>query len=277
MSRSRHFWKMHGLGNDFVVFDAVNDALSLDAGQIRRLADRRRGVGCDQVLVLARASVMDADFDYRVFNADGGEVSQCGNGARCVARLAIERGHIDPGPVRLATLSGILEAMPEGDQFRVDMGYAAFEPAALPAELPADDEVHVLEVDGRTVEFRIVALGNPHAVIRVDDVETAPVAELGPALEQHPAFPQGVNVGFLEPVDSGRARLRVWERGAGETLACGSGACAALAVGHRAGWLDSRATIGLQGGELVISFDSEARRLFMTGPATYVFEGRIEP
>lgn len=273
----RAFWKMHGLGNDFVVFDAVDAPLELTPEQVRRLAHRREGIGCDQVLVLGPSAQADADFDYRVFNADGSEVGQCGNGARCVTRLAIERGHIRPGPVRLATLGGILTGEPEGDAIAVDMGRPRFEPASLPAHLDQETTVHSLDTSLGPVEFHAVSMGNPHIVIRVADVANAPVGELGPELERHAAFPEGVNVGFLEPTGTDSGRLRVWERGAGETRACGSGACAAAAVGYRAGWFGPRVSLRLQRGQLVIFFDEEARRLRMVGPASHVFEGWIRP
>lgn len=273
----RAFWKMHGLGNDFVVFDATDAPLDLNPGQVRRLAHRREGIGCDQVLVLAPATRPDADFDYRVFNADGGEVGQCGNGARCVTRLAIDRGHIASGPVRLATTGGILTAEPAGEDITVDMGRPSFAPASLPAELDPHETVHALDSSRGPVRFRAVSLGNPHIVIRVDDVAAAPVRELGAELERHPAFPEGVNVGFVQVGGAESGRLRVWERGAGETRACGSGACAAVAVGRRAGWFGPRVELGLQGGSLVIFFPEEAQGVRMTGPARHVFEGWIRP
>lgn len=273
---ARDFWKMQGLGNDFVVFDAVHEPLTLDAGTVRRLADRRFGIGCDQVLVLESPVAPGTDFFYRIFNADGGEVAQCGNGARCVARLAIDAGHIAPGPVHLGTTRGVMVAEPaDGGRIRVDMGVPDFSPAALPADFSESENPVNLPVGEGSLALHLVALGNPHAVIRVEDAETAMVERLGQALENHPAFPERVNVGFLQVQAPDRARLRVWERGAGETLACGSGACAAVAAGRRAGWFDERVTMGLQGGDLMISFEGDGRPLWMQGPAEYVFRGSI--
>ena len=273
---ARSFVKMQGLGNDFVVFDATTEPLSLSPEQVRRIAHRRYGIGCDQVLLLEAPRGADSDFFYRIFNADGGEVSQCGNGARCVARLAMDKGLIPPGPVRLATAEGLMVAEPaEGQQLRVNMGVPDFTPAALPADFPADENPVSLDLDGEQLSLQLVSMGNPHAVIRVEDVDAAPVRQLGPRLEQHPAFPERVNVGFLQVQGPAAGRLRVWERGAGETMACGSGACAAMAVGRRAGWFDSKVKISLQGGNLVISFESDGGPLWMQGPAEYAFTGSI--
>ncbi|MEA5444979.1 diaminopimelate epimerase [Gammaproteobacteria bacterium AB-CW1] len=274
---ARDFFKMQGLGNDFVVFDAVARPVSLSSEQVRRIAHRRLGVGCDQILVLAAPRDRDSDFFYQVFNADGSEVSQCGNGARCVARLAVDAGHAADGPIRLGTRGGVMIAELAGEAgVKVNMGRPDFRPGSLPARFdqPAPGPV-TLELDEQLVTLHLVSMGNPHAVIRVEDVERAPVSELGPRIENHPAFPERVNVGFLEVRGRDRARLRVWERGAGETLACGSGACAAMAAGRRAGWFDERVDMGLQGGNLVISFEGDGRPLWMQGPAEYVFKGSI--
>jgi len=268
------FFKMQGLGNDFVVVDAVAEPVTLSAEQVRQIADRRHGVGCDQLLLLEAARDDDSDFYYRVFNADGSEVAQCGNGARCVARLAMDQGHIPPGPVRLRTQNGLLRAEPADDnQIRVDMGCPDFSPEALPSRF-ADNPV-ILEMGEHAPMLHLVSMGNPHAVIRVESVDAAPVSLLGPAIENHADFPQRVNVGFMAVQAPDAIRLRVWERGAGETLACGSGACAAVAAGRRAGWLQSKVRVGLQGGELVISFEEEGRPLWMQGPAEYAFTGNI--
>ncbi|MDQ2069851.1 diaminopimelate epimerase [Natronospira bacteriovora] len=275
-ANGRPFVKMQGLGNDFVVFDAVDEPLHLEPAQVRRLADRRFGIGCDQLLLLEAPRDGDSDFHYRVFNADGGEVSQCGNGARCVARLAVDSGRIAPGPVRLATRDGLMVAeVAAGGDIRVNMGVPRFSPKDLPARFPDARNPVSLPLAEGSLDLHLVSMGNPHAVIRVENVDEALVETLGRALETHPAFPERVNVGFLEVLDTAHARLRVWERGAGETLACGSGACAAMAAGRRAGWFGPEVKMGLQGGNLVISFESDGGPLWMQGPAEYVFRGSI--
>ncbi|MCP1728120.1 diaminopimelate epimerase [Natronospira proteinivora] len=268
------FFKMQGLGNDFVVIDAVKTPVTLSAEQVRHIAHRRYGVGCDQLLILEAARDEESDFYYRVYNADGGEVAQCGNGARCVARLAMDQGHIETGPVRLRTRTGLMRAEPaEGGQIRVDMGLPRFQPVDLPAKL--DDNPAIIQIEDRAPMLHLVDMGNPHAVIRVDSVLDAPVDSLGPALEHHAAFPEGVNVGFMVVDNPEKVSLRVWERGVGETLACGSGACAAVAAGRVAGWLESSVKVRLQGGELMISFEGDGRPLWMQGPAEYAFTGSI--
>ncbi len=281
------FTKMHGLGNDFVLIDAVRKPVTLSPGQIRRLAHRHFGVGCDQVLVVEPAVREGTDFRYRIFNADGGEAGACGNGARCFARFVHARGLSDKRTLVLDTLGGLVRTtlLPDG-QVEVDMGVPRFEPAEIPFHAPAAATTHILEIvvpaagqaDIERVEISALALGNPHAVLIVDDVETAPVARLGPLIEGHERFPQGVNVGFLQVVDPGRGRLRVHERGSGETLACGSGACAAVVAGVRRGLFRRGApvTIALRGGELRITWPGEGHSVMMTGPATFVFEGNIE-
>lgn len=271
------FTKMQGLGNDFVVIDAVSRPVVLTAAQLRRLADRHLGVGCDQVLLVEPAPGPGIDFGYRIFNADGGEVGQCGNGARCLARFLRESGLSDRDRVRVGTASRVMELRIEADgQVSVDMGEPVFDPARIPLAVDAEAERYALEVDGETLSFGAVSMGNPHMLIEVADAGAAPVARLGPRLESHPLFPERVNVGFAQRLAPDRLRLRVYERGVGETRACGSGACAAVAVGRRQGWLDERVTVALTGGELVIHWHGPGTSLWMTGPAATVFQGRID-
>ena len=272
------FSKMHGLGNDFVVIDGVRQQVTLDAATVRRLADRHTGIGCDQLLLVEPPPDASVDFRYRIFNADGGEVEQCGNGARCFARFVHDQGLCDKTALRVATRAGVLELRQEADgQVTVDMGVPEFEPARIPFTAAARATTYRLDTELGEVSFGAVALGNPHAVLQVDDPDQAPVATLGPLLESHPDFPRRVNVGFLGVVDRGHVRLRVFERGVGETQACGSGACAAVVVGRQQGLLDARVAVDLAGGRLVISWLGEGEPVLMTGPATHVFEGEIEP
>lgn len=273
-----HFTKMHGTGNDFVVIDAVSRPVSLTPAQLRRLADRHTGIGCDQVLMIEPASQPGVDFRYRIFNADGGEVEQCGNGARCFARFVRDRGLTDKDRMTVKTLGGLigLSIRPDG-QVTVDMGAPCFDPAAVPFQAPAEALTYELQTrDHRRVRLSALSMGNPHAVLIVDDVAAAPVADLGAEIGRHPRFPQGANVGFMQIVDRGRIKLRVYERGVGETLACGSGACAAVAAGRRLGRLDDRAAVTLPGGTLTIQWEGDGRPVCLTGPAAYVFEGRID-
>ncbi|MFP5506566.1 MAG: diaminopimelate epimerase [Gammaproteobacteria bacterium] len=271
------FTKMHGLGNDFVVIDGVRQPVALTPEQVRFLADRRRGVGCDQVLIVEPPQSAGVDFRYRIFNADGGEVGQCGNGARCFARFVVDAGLSDKTRIPVETASGRMELVLLDDgQVTVNMGVPRLEPAEIPFQAPARAEHYALDVDGRQVDIGAVSLGNPHAVLRVPDVSGAPVAELGPRIEHHPRFPERVNVGFMQVVARDHIRLRVFERGAGETDACGSGACAAAAVGQLQGLLDNVVRVSLPGGDLVISWAGAGHPLYMTGPATRVFEGQIE-
>jgi diaminopimelate epimerase len=271
------FTKMHGLGNDFVVFDAINQSLALTLAQVRFLSDRRFGIGCDQLLLVERAQQQGVDFRYRIFNADGSEVQQCGNGARCFARFVRDKGLTDKDAIVVETASGIITLHIEADgQVRVNMGKPNFSPASLPFLAEAEQQVYVLELGEETLSIGAVSMGNPHAVLQVEDVERAPVQELGPRLESHPRFPERVNVGFMQVLDSGAIRLRVYERGAAETLACGTGACAAVAVGRRWGLLGDDVRVSLPGGELAIRWAGEGEDLWMIGPATSVFEGTIE-
>ncbi|NBC95010.1 MAG: diaminopimelate epimerase [Deinococcus-Thermus bacterium] len=269
------FTKMHGLGNDFVVIDGVQARVELAADEVRRVADRRTGVGCDQVLVIEPARD-GADFGYRIFNADGGEVEQCGNGARCVARFVREHGLSTADEVRFATRGGTIRTRQLADgRVAVDMGVPRFDPASIPFVADGEADRYELDVDGRVWRLGAVSMGNPHAVLMVDDVEQAPVTTLGPAIEHHPRFPQRANVGFVQAGDRRHIRLRVWERGVGETMACGTGACAAVAVGRRQGLLDESVTVDLAGGALVIDWAGGDNPLWMTGPATTVFEGTL--
>lgn len=270
------FTKMQGAGNDFVVLDCTREPFSLDPSQLRKLADRHFGVGCDQVLAVEPARDPQADFRYRIFNADGGEVEQCGNGARCFARFVLDKRLTVKRRIRVETKSGIIEldVRPDG-QIRVDMGAPRLAPAQIPFQAEAEALSYPVEVDGQQVELAAVSMGNPHAVLRVDSVASAPVHELGPKLEHHPRFPQRVNVGFLQVVDRQHAKLRVWERGAGETQACGTGACAAAVAAIRQGWMDSPVQIELPGGRLSIEWAGLGQPVMMTGPAVRVYEGQV--
>ena len=274
------FTKMQGAGNDFVVIDATREPMRLSRGQLRWLADRHFGVGCDQVLVVEPPREPGTDFHYRIFNADGGEVQQCGNGARCFVRFVHGHGLTDKREVRVGTAAGVIvpRLEPDGD-VTVNMGPPVLEPARIPFVAPAQAAVYPLDVHGTTREIGAVSMGNPHAVLRVDDVDTAPVATWGPQIERHPRFPRRVNAGFLQVVSRSAVRLRVYERGAGETLACGTGACAAVVAGIRQGWLDERVDVHTRGGVLTIEWQASAgidQPVFMTGPATRVFEGTID-
>jgi diaminopimelate epimerase len=271
------FTKMQGAGNDFVVFDGVRHSVNLTPSQCRAIADRHFGVGCDQILLVEPPTWPDADFRYRIFNADGGEVQQCGNGARCFVRFVHEKGLTPKREIRVETASGIIVPKLEADgRVTVDMGPPRFEPAGIPFDAPERRTTYPLEVAGRTLEISALSMGNPHAVWLVDDVDTAPVAELGPLIERHPRFPERVNAGFLQVVSRGEVRLRVFERGSGETLACGTGACAAAVAGMTRGLLDAAVTVHTRGGDLTIRWAGEGQSVFLTGPAVTVFEGEID-
>lgn len=271
------FTKMHGTGNDFVVIDATRARFAPSAGLLRRLTDRRFGVGCDQVLVVEAPSQPDVDFDYRIFNADGSEVGQCGNGSRCLARFVAEQGLSDKRTLRVRTRTALLELQRRDDgQVTVNMGAPRFAPREIPFSAPERETRYVREIDGQRIEFGAVSMGNPHLVMRVPDVDTAPVGTLGPRLEPHPEFPERVNVGFVQVVTRDRVRLRVFERGAGETLACGSGACAAVVVARQWNLVDPRVTVEVRGGELIIEWAGEGQPVLMTGPAETVFKGELE-
>ena len=270
------FTKMHGLGNDFVVLDLITQSVRLDASLIRFLADRHRGIGCDQVLVVEPPTDPDMDFLYRIYNQDGSEAQQCGNGARCVAKFIRDRRLSAKRRLRVQTLGGpISMSCGKGNVVTVSMGIPRIAPQEIPFTAARQATVYTLQACGQPVEISAVSMGNPHAVLVVDEVETAPVATLGPVLEQHPDFPERTNVGFMQVLDRGEVRLRVFERGAGETMACGSGACAAVVAGRIRGLLDERVRVHLPGGFLQIEWRGEGDPLMMTGPATTVFEGQI--
>lgn len=270
------FTKMHGLGNDFVVIDAITQPLRMTPELARRLADRHLGIGCDQILVVEAPARPDTDFQYLIFNADGSEVSQCGNGARCLAKFVRDRRLTGKTELRVQTHSSTLDlSVTKTGGVAVVMGVPELEPARIPFVADARATLYPLEVDGETLAVAALAIGNPHLVLQVADVAAAPVATLGPKLERHPRFPARVNAGFMEVVARDHIRLRVYERGAGETRACGSGACAAVAAGVLQGLLDSAVTVDLPGGSLHIDWPGPGQPLTMTGPATTVFQGRI--
>jgi len=274
MTRRLRFTKMQGLGNDFVVLDGVREKIELDPAQIRRLADRHFGVGCDQVLLVEKPTRPGVDFRYRIFNADGEEVEQCGNGARCFVHFVRARGLTDKRALRVETAGGIIEPELAADgEVTVDMGIPVFRPADIPFVGGSGAPAEPLDVDGTTVMITALSMGNPHAVQVVGDVDTAPVTTQGPRIETHPRFPRRVNAGYMQVVDRANIRLRVWERGAGETLACGTGACAAVVAGIRRGLLDSSVRVVTRGGVLTIAWGGEALPVRMTGPAEAVFEG----
>jgi len=271
------FTKMHGLGNDFVVFDAIRQRVELSPAQIRRLADRHFGIGCDQVLLVEPPTRREADFRYRIFNADGGEVAQCGNGARCFVRFVHEQGLTSQREIRVETAAGIIvPRLEDNGQVTVDMGVPRFEPRDIPFDAPARALLYDLDVQGTHLVISALSMGNPHAVTLVEDVHRAPVAELGPLIEYHPRFPERVNAGFMQVLDRHHILLRVYERGSGETLACGTGACAAAVAGILRGLLDTPVRVTTRGGDLSIHWAGEDAPVYMTGPAVTVFQGEIE-
>ena len=271
------FTKMHGLGNDFVVLDATRAPLELNREQLRRIADRHFGVGCDQILQVEPPRQPDTDFYYRIFNADGGEVGQCGNGARCFVRYVREHGLTGKSEIRVGTQGGVIVPRLEADgQVTVDMGVPEFEPARIPFAAARRALTYPLEVGGGMVEISVLSMGNPHAVQTAADIEAAPVLTEGAQIEVHPRFPERVNAGYMQVMDRSHIRLRVFERGAGETLACGSGACAAVVAGIQRGLLERRVTVTTRGGDLSILWEGEGTPVQMTGPAATVFEGEIE-
>ncbi len=271
------FTKMHGTGNDFVVIDLISQHYKMRSRDVRKLADRHFGVGCDQVLVVEAPQSPQVDFRYRIFNADGTEVEQCGNGARCFARFVREKKLTTKKIISVETSSGVIElrVRPNHD-VEVNMGAPQFEPAGIPFAASARAPSYPLQVDGKEVEIGAVSMGNPHAVLRVSNTSRAGVEQLGPLIERHPDFPQRVNVGFMQIVSEREIRLRVYERGAGETLACGTGACAAVVYGISRGWLRESVTVGLPGGKLSVSWAGEGQPVIMTGPTAIVFEGTIK-
>ena len=271
------FSKMHGLGNDFVVLDGIRQPLSLTPEQLRYLADRHFGVGCDQILLVETAGQPGIDFRYRIFNADGGEVEQCGNGARCFVRFVHDAGLTAKREIRVETQSGVITPRLEDDgTVTVNMGIPRFLPAEIPFLGDGEAVIHALDVAGEALEISVVSMGNPHAVQVVDDVDHAPVGTQGPLIENHARFPQRVNAGFMQVVGRHAIRLRVYERGAGETLACGTGACAAAVAGIRRGLLDSPVRVTTRGGDLAIAWAGPGQPVMMTGPAVTVFTGEIE-
>ena len=271
------FTKMHGAGNDFVVVDGTRNALRLDPAVIGKLADRHFGIGFDQMLVVEPPRTPGTDFYYRIFNADGGEVSQCGNGARCFVRYVRDKGLSTKDAIRVETRSGIIEPRMEKDgRVSVTMGVPVLEPSLIPFIAERQAPTYPLDVDGRNIKIFAVSMGNPHAVQVVADVEAAPVLSEGPLIEHHPRFPQRTNAGYMQIVDRGHIKLRVFERGAGETLSCGTGACAAVVAGISLGLLDSPVQVDTRGGMLQIGWGGLTEPVLMTGPAQSVFEGEIE-
>jgi diaminopimelate epimerase len=271
------FVKMHGLGNDFVVLDGVRQSVQLREEQLRLLADRHFGVGCDQILLVERARQPGVDFRYRIFNADGGEVEQCGNGARCFVRFVHEQGLTAKRAIRVETMSGVIVPRLEDDgAVTVDMGAPVFDPERIPFTSDNDELVQALRIGDEAVAITAIGMGNPHAVQVVADVDAAPVERQGPLIESHPRFPRRVNAGFMQLLDRHAIRLRVFERGAGETLACGTGACAAVVAGIARGLLDSPVRVETRGGMLSIAWAGKDTAVLMTGPAVTVFKGEIE-
>jgi diaminopimelate epimerase len=271
------FTKMQGAGNDFVVLDGINQRITLSAAQYQVLADRHFGIGCDQILLVETSSRPDCDFRYRIFNADGGEVQQCGNGARCFVRFVHEQELTPKREIRVETAAGVIVPRLEDDgQVTVDMGPPRFMPADIPFAAPAQALTYTIDVDGEPVEISALSMGNPHAVRVVCDTDTAPVQELGSKIENHAGFPERVNVGFMQVLHRREIKLRVFERGAGETLACGTGACAAVVAGITRGLLDDSVQVHTRGGDLSISWQGPGHHVFLTGPAVTVFQGEIE-
>ncbi len=271
-----HFSKMHGLGNDFMVVDCITQNVFFSQDLIRRLADRHTGVGFDQLLVVEAPYDPETDFHYRIFNADGSEVEQCGNGARCFARFVRLKGLTNKYSISVSTKKGKMTLDVEDDgEVTVNMGEPEFEPSKIPFKAKQKEKTYIMRTGDKTLFCGAVSMGNPHVVTVVDDVDTAEVETLGPLLESHERFPERVNAGFMQVVDRNNIRLRVYERGAGETQACGSGACGAVAVGILQGLLDENVKVSLPGGDLRISWQGPGKPLFMTGPATHVFDGQL--
>ena len=271
------FTKMHGLGNDFVVIDAINQDIQLSSEQIRSISDRNRGIGCDQLLLVEAPADESVLFSYRIFNADGQEVEQCGNGARCFARFVHEQKLTQETTIPVATNSGnIILSLEQDNLVTVNMGIPEFIPERIPFQADAVAMHYSLEVNDQLLDIGVVSMGNPHAVSQVDDVDNAPLSILGPVIESHPRFPNRVNAGFMQVIDQNMIKLRVYERGVGETQACGTGACAAMVIGRRWDLLDENVQVMLTGGTLDISWKAEGEPVFMTGPAQTVYEGSID-
>ena len=270
------FTKMHGLGNDFVVIDAVTQAVAMTDKLARRLADRNTGIGCDQILLVEPPTQPDVDFKYRIFNADGSEVAQCGNGARCFAKFVRDRRLTGKSKLSVETHAGILQlSIDDKQSYTAALGIPNFEPAQIPFEAEQRALTYAIDVNETSVNIAAVSLGNPHAVLQVADIQQAPIDKLGPLLESHPRFPERVNVSFMALVSRHEINLRVYERGAGETQACGSGACAAAVAGITQDLLDSPVKVNLPGGSLTITWQGENQPVSVTGPATTVYQGRI--
>jgi len=271
------FTKMQGAGNDFVVIDAYSSPVSLSQNQIKQIANRYFGVGCDQLLMVEKTNTPNVDFRYRIFNADGGEVEQCGNGARCFVRFVADKGLTQKREIAVETASGVISLKLQNDgQVTVNMGAPRFNPAEVPFAAEVRKNQYPLKLAGETISISAVSMGNPHAVTLVDNVETANVGGLGPQIESHSSFPQRVNAGFMQIVAPHEIKLRVYERGSGETLACGTGACAAVVSGIQLGLLQSPVKVNMRGGQLNIEWQGEGQPVMMTGDAEIVFEGEIE-
>ncbi len=272
-----NFTKMHGLGNDFVVIDAINQIVDLDQEQIRFIANRHFGIGCDQVLLVESSVQDDIDFVYRIYNADGGEVEQCGNGARCFATFVREQGLTDQKIISVLTQSGkIILQIEENDQVTVNMGAPILSPKAIPFVANRQKDQYDIDISKGIISIGVVSMGNPHAVVVVDDIQTAPVETLGPLIQQSSYFPDQANIGFMQIINKKHIKLRVYERGSGETLACGTGACAAVVVGQRQGFLDHSVKVSLTGGDLSIYWAGEKNSpVMMTGSTATVFTGNI--
>lgn len=271
------FSKMHGLGNDFILIENLMREIILSPDRVRQLADRRRGIGCDQVIMAEVTTVPGADFAMRIFNADGSEAEQCGNGVRCFTVFVRELGLTSSSEITIVTAGGLVKSRFEGsEQISVDMGTPRFEPIDIPFRAPKRAASYSLTVAEQAVTIGAVSMGNPHAVVKVDDVGVAPVSTLGPLIQKHADFPRGANVGFMQVIDAQHIRLRVFERGAGETLACGTGACAAVVIGHEQGLLQDTVEVHLPGGRLYVRWGGGMYPVWMTGPAVRVFDGEIE-
>ncbi|MGH8248200.1 MAG: diaminopimelate epimerase [Gammaproteobacteria bacterium] len=271
------FTKMHGLGNDFIVLDGLANPLKLDRDRIQALADRRTGIGCDQVLLLEPCSEPDAHARLRIYNSDGGEAEQCGNGVRCVADYLHSKGYVNGDEVKLQSKSGLVRVFSAGKhRYRVDMGEPRFEPDAIPMRADKRRDRYVLKLASGETELSVLSMGNPHAVLKVDDIRKAEVERVGIEIQGQNVFPESINVGFVQILDPGHILLRVYERGAGETLACGSGACAAVVAGRLNYGLDEDVDVGLKGGHLSVAWGGKGEPVWMTGPAATVYEGRIQ-
>ena len=271
------FTKMHGLGNDFVVIDCVRQAVNMSRELVQRIADRNLGIGCDQVLIIEPPSTKNIDFNYRIFNSDGSEVEQCGNGARCMGRYIFDQQLSGKKSLRLQTKNRVMEIQPKGRHLiQVNMGSPQLDPSAVPFQAEQQQVLYDIEVSGEVHQLSAISMGNPHAVIQVAEIESAPVGKLGAVFQQHSRFPESVNVGFMAINDRQHIQLRVFERGVGETRACGSGACAAAVAAIQQGLVDHSVAVALPGGELSIEWQGDSNPVFMTGPAVTVFHGKIK-